>query len=54
MNWIKRRAVEPSTWKGAGWLLLAIGVWPVGAVEWGEEVGAALVGLGEVIRREKE
>ena len=53
MNWIKRRAVEPSTWKGAGWLLVAIGVLPVGAVEGFAAAGAALVGLVEVIRKEK-
>lgn len=53
MNWIKQRAVEPSTWKGAGWLLVAIGVLPVGAVEGFAAVGAALVGLVEVIRKEK-
>ena len=53
MNWIKQRAVEPSTWKGVGWLLVAIGVLPVGAVEGFAAVGAALVGLVEVIRKEK-
>jgi hypothetical protein len=45
--------VEPSTWKGAGWLLVAIGVLPVGAVEGFAAVGVALVGLVEVIRKEK-
>lgn len=53
MGWIKRRVVEPSTWKGVGWLLVAVGVLPVGAVEGFVAVGAALVGLVEVIRKEK-
>ena len=53
MDWIKRRAVEPSTWKGVGWLLVAVGVLPVGAVDGFVAAGAALVGLVEVIRKEK-
>ena len=53
MNWIKSRLVEPSTWKGAGWVLVSLGLLPVGAVEGFAAVGAALVGLVEVIRKEK-
>ena len=53
MNWIKARAVEPSTWKGLGWMLVAVGVLPVGAVEGFAALGAAVVGLVEVIRKEK-
>jgi hypothetical protein len=44
---------EPSTWKGFGWLLVALGVLPVGAVEGLAAAGAALVGVVEIIRKEK-
>jgi len=54
MDWVKRRIVEPSTWKGIGWVLVAAGVLPVGAVEGLVGVGVALVGLVEVIRKEKQ
>lgn len=47
------RLKEPSTWKGIGWLLVAVGVLPVGAVEGLVAAGVALVGAVEVIRKEK-
>ena len=53
MDWLKNRALEPSTWRGLGWLLVAVGVLPVGAVEGIAALGVAVVGAVEVIRREK-
>lgn len=53
MEWLKRRAVEPSTWKGLGWLLVAVGVLPVGAVDAVAAAGVAIVGAVEMIRKEK-
>lgn len=53
MDWIKARVVEPSTWRGVGWLLVALGLVPVGSVELIVSAGVALVGAVEVIRREK-
>lgn len=54
MEWMKRRALEPSTWRGLGWLLVAVGVLPVGAVEGVAALGVAVVGLVEVVRSEKK
>lgn len=54
MDWLKKRAVEPSTWKGVGWVLVAVGVLPVGAVEGFVSLGAAIVGLVEVVRKEQK
>lgn len=54
MNWILARAVEPTTWKGAGWLLVAAGVLPVGSVDLVVSLGVALVGLVEIVRKEKK
>lgn len=54
MDWMKRRALEPSTWRGLGWLLVAVGVLPVGAVEGIAALGVAVVGLVEVARSEKK
>ena len=54
MDWIKARVVEPSTWRGVGWLLVALGLVPVGSVELIVSAGVALVGAVEVIRREKK
>lgn len=51
-NWAVARLKEPSTWKGIGWLLVAAGVLPVGAVEGVAGLGIALVGAVEVIRKE--
>ena len=51
---MKRRALEPSTWRGLGWLLVAAGVLPVGAVEGVAALGVAVVGLVEVVRSEKK
>ena len=51
-RFVARKAKEPSTWKGIGWLLVAAGVLPVGAVEGVAGVGLGLVGLVEIIRKE--
>ena len=53
MDWLKARVVEPSTWRGVGWMLVALGLVPVGSVELIVSAGVALVGVVEVIRREK-
>lgn len=53
MDAILEKFKEPSTWKGIGWLLVAVGVLPVGAVEGLAAAGAALVGAVEIIRKEK-
>lgn len=52
MEWLKTRAVEPSTWKGLGWLLVALGVLPVGSIDLVVAAGVAVVGLVEVVRKE--
>lgn len=51
-SWALARLKEPSTWRGVGWLLVAAGVLPVGAVEGVAGLGLALVGAVEVIRKE--
>jgi hypothetical protein len=51
-EFLMRKAAEPSTWKGIGWLLVAVGVLPVGAVEGLVAAGVALVGAVEIIRKE--
>lgn len=53
MDWLKNRALEPSTWRGLGWLLVAVGVLPVEAVEGIAALGVAVVGLVELVRKEK-
>ena len=52
VEFVLRKAKEPSTWKGAGWLLAAAGLVPVGSVDLLVSVGVGLVGLVEVIRME--
>ncbi len=52
MDWLKARAVEPSTWRGVGWVLVALGLVPVGSVELIVSAGVALVGIVEVVRKE--
>ena len=51
-EFLMKKAGEPSTWKGAGWLLVALGLVPVGAVDVLVSVGVGVVGLVEVIRQE--
>lgn len=50
-EFLLRKISEPSTWKGAGWLLVAAGLLPVAAVDVLVSVGVGVVGLVEVIRR---
>lgn len=50
--WAAARLGEASTWRGVGWLLVAAGVVPVGAVEGVVSIGLALVGIVEVLRSE--
>ncbi len=54
MEWLKARLVEPSTWKGVGWVLVSLGLVPVGSVDLVVSAGVALVGLVEVVRKEKK
>lgn len=52
MDWLKKRLQEPSTWKGVGWMLVAVGVLPIGSVDGVVAVGTALIGLVEIARKE--
>ena len=52
IEFLKRKAGEPSTWKGLGWVLVAAGLIPVGSVDLLVSVGVGLVGLVEVVRKE--
>lgn len=49
---LMRKAKEPSTWKGLGWVLVALGLVPLGAVDLLVSVGLGVVGLVEVVRKE--
>lgn len=51
-GWSVARLGEASTWKGIGWLMVAAGVLPVGAVDGLAAVGLGLVGLVEMVRKE--
>ena len=51
-GWAAVRIGEASTWKGIGWLFVAAGVMPVGAVDGLAAVGLGLVGLVEMVRKE--
>lgn len=53
MEWLKRRAVEVSTWRGVGALLVALGLVSAGSVDAAIAAGVALIGLVEVVRRER-
>lgn len=52
IEFLMRKAGEPSTWKGLGWILVAAGLVPVGSVDLVVSAGVGLVGLVEVIRKE--
>lgn len=52
IEFLTKKAGEPSTWKGLGWILVAVGLVPVGAVDLLVSVGVGVVGLVEMIRRE--
>lgn len=49
---LMKKAGEPSTWKGLGWVLVALGLVPLGSVDLLVSVGVGLVGLVEVVRKE--
>lgn len=51
-NFFKARAMEPSTWRGIGGLLVAFGLATGGQVEALVAVGAAVLSLVEVMRKE--
>lgn len=51
-KWAAARASEASTWKGIGWLLVAAGIVPIGAVDGVVALGVGLVGLVEIVRKE--
>lgn len=51
-NALMAKMKEPSTWKGIGWGLVALGLVPLGSVELLVSVGVGLVGLVEVVRSE--
>lgn len=51
---IVRKAKEPSTWKGIGWILAAAGLVPVESVDLVVSAGVGMVGLVEVLRKESK
>ena len=52
MDWLKGRAKEPSTWRGLGLLLVAVGLIPAGSVELIVSAGVAIAGLADVLKKE--
>lgn len=50
-EFLMRKAKEPGTWKGLGWILVSAGLLPIAAVDLLVSGGLAVVGLVEVIRR---
>ena len=52
MDWLKKRAVEVSTWRGMGGLLVALGLVSAGQVDLIISAGMALVSVVEVVRKE--
>lgn len=53
MDWLKVRAVEPSTWRGIGSLLVVLGIASAGTVDAAVAVGLAVVSLVEIVRGER-
>ena len=53
MSWLKNRALEPSTWRGVGALLVALGIGNAGVVEAVVIVGLSVISLVEMVRAEK-
>ncbi len=51
--WLIERVKEQSTWRGIGLLLVAAGVLPMGAVDFLVAAGVGVVGVVEVVKREK-
>lgn len=52
MEWFRERLGEASTWKGIGYLLVAVGLIPMGAVDLLVSAGIAVVGVVDFVRRE--
>ena len=52
-DFLMARLREQSTWKGLGWVLVGLGLLPVSAVPVVVSVGVGVVGLVEVVRKEK-
>ena len=53
MAWLKNRALEASTWRGVGALVVALGIGSAGTVDAVIAVGLAVVSLVEIMRKEK-
>lgn len=53
MEWLKQRSGEASTWRGIGFVLVALGLVPAGSVDLLVSAGVALAGFVEVMRSEK-
>ncbi|MGV1035357.1 MAG: hypothetical protein ACOYBP_09120 [Microbacteriaceae bacterium] len=51
---LKARALEPSTWRGLGGLLMVFGLASAGQIDAVVAVGTALMALVEVFRREAQ
>lgn len=49
---LRKMAVEPSTWRGVGGLLVTLGLASSGSVDAVVAIGAGLLSLVEVIRKE--
>ena len=49
---LRQMAVEPSTWRGVGGLLVTLGLASSGSVEAVVAIGAGVLSLVEIIRRE--
>lgn len=53
MNWLKKRVVEVSTWRGVGALAVTLGLASAGQVDAIVALGMGLVSIVEVVRGEK-
>lgn len=51
--WFRDRAREPSTWRGVGGLVVAVGLGSAGSVDAAVSAGVAVVSLVEALRAEK-
>lgn len=49
---LRKMAVEPSTWRGVGGLLVALGLASSGSVDAVVAIGAGVLSLVEIVRRE--
>lgn len=51
MDWLRARAKEPSTWRGLGLLLAAVGLIPAASIDVVVAAGVALAGLADVLKK---